>query len=671
MKNITNIIVLGLLLCGLSLTAQKQFTNTGNFTIHSGGTVSFFGDLINNGTLIDSGLAITLAGSSAQQIGGSSLTAFKNLTLNNSSGSYLSANEKITNELTITAGTFSTTGYNFTLVSDANGTAYIAPIVGNFAGNITMQRYLPPGPTDWRVLASPVSGATISNWQDYFYTTGFPGSSYPSNPFISVYTYDETVPGNYANGYVAATNASNPIIPGQGYWCYIGPVPLTFQVTGPPVKFNQTFPVTYTPSGDVTQDGWVMIGNPYPSSVDWSSAAWTKSNINNAIYIWNSSNQQYASWVGGVSTNGGTNIVASSQSFWVQTNALSPSLSCTENCKISSNPAFLKTTGTSSFNMMKLSIQGNNFIDETVLQFGSSATNGYDPTLDARKLFSSNALVPGIATQDTTKTDLSINSMPPITAAIDIPVKAIVGVTGNYTITIDSSFITPTGYTVVLEDLVTGTKTNLGGSLTYAFAIADTTSAARFVLHVLSGANPLPVDFLYFNAKPEENTVVLNWATASEVNDDHFEVERSGEGTLFEYVESVKAYGNGNSTLTQKYNAIDSKPYNGTSYYRLKQVDKNGAYKYTNMISVNFNATFFLSVYPNPASSNLEINVSKNYINANARIMDVLGKEASGFTIGAINNQIDVSMLTSGIYYLLIDTDGDNHKDKIKIVIQK
>src|SRR6185437_15979552 len=340
-----------------SVTAQKQFTNNGNFTIHSGVAVSFYGDLVNNGTLIDSGLVITLAGNSAQKIGGSALTKFKNLTLNNSSGSYLSADENISGELTITAGTFSTTGHNFTLISDANGTADIAPILGNFAGNITMQRYLPPGPTDWRFLASPVSGATIADWQDNFFTTGFTGSSYPSNPFVSVYTYDETVPGYEDLGYNGATNTTNPIVPGVGYWCYIGPVPLTFDVTGPPITFTHTFAVSYTPSSSgPSEDGYVMIGNPYPSAIDWSSAAWTKTNINDAIYIWNSTNEQYASWIGGVSVNGGTNIIGSSQSFWIQTNGANPVLTSTENCKIAANPTFLKTSATSNFKAMRLTI---------------------------------------------------------------------------------------------------------------------------------------------------------------------------------------------------------------------------------------------------------------------------------------------------------------------------
>jgi len=480
----TLIFYISLLFC-FTAKAQEQFTNNGNFKIFTGGTVSFYGNLINNNSFVDSGSVITLAGTVVQQIGGSSVTSFKNLTLNNSAGSYLSANEKITGELKITSGTFSTTGYDFTLISDTNGTARIAPILGNFSGNITMQRYLGAGPDSWRFLASPVSGVTINDWQDNFVTSGFPGSTFPSYTFTSVYTYDETVPGIYDYGYVPATNSTNPIIPGQGYWCYIGPVPLTIDVTGPPVKFNQTFSVTYSPSGDPSQDGWVMIGNPYPSAIDWSSPSWTKTNINNAIYIWNPANQQYASWVANVSTNGGSNMVASSQSFWVQTNNSGPLLSCTENSKASSNQPFLKPSLSSSFNQyLKLNITGNNYKDETILLFDNLATNSYDATMDARKLFSSNLQVPGISTLDSLNKDMSINSLPLVTSVTHIPVKTLVGVAGIYTISIDSSSIILSDFCIVLEDITTTIKTNLNASSNYTFFISDTTVAARFILHV-------------------------------------------------------------------------------------------------------------------------------------------------------------------------------------------
>jgi hypothetical protein len=513
MKNTTKYRLLtGLMLASMGILAQDQFTNNGNFNIHTGTTISFFGNLMNNSSFIDSGLVVTMAGTVAQQIGGSSVTTFKNLTLNNSAGSFFSSNENITNVLTITSGTFTTTGFNFTLLSNAKGTASIAAITGNFAGNITMQRYLGPDPTSWRFLAAPVVGGTIASWQDDFITSGFPGSDYPAFAFVSVDTYNETVPGPKINGYTAPTNASNPVTPGVGYWCYIGPVPITVDVTNPPAKFGQTFPLTYTPSAGAADDGWMMIGNPYPSAIDWNSPAWTKTHVNNAVYIWNAALQQYASWVGGIETNGGSNIIASSQAFWVQTNAASPALSCTENVKVLANPSFLRIA---SFNGMKLTITGGGYKDETLLQFTGGATNGFDAQLDARKLFSSNASAPGIATQDSTQTDMSINCMAPLLAPTNVPLKTISGSNGTFTIKLDSTSVLPAGYCVILEDLVTHIQTNLDSIPTYTFSMNDTTMAARFILHFVQcnltaipvALSPLKNPFIVF---PNPANAIIN-----------------------------------------------------------------------------------------------------------------------------------------------------------------
>jgi len=478
-------IIIALVLFVGYFKAQHQFTNYGNLNIHPGTSVTVVGNFINNGLLVDSGSVISFAGSGPQEIGGTSASTFKNVVLNNTAGSFLSANVNISKELNIVAGTFSSTGYDLKLLSDQNGTARIAPILGDFNGNITMQRYLPPGSTGWRFLAAPVTGATLNDWQDNFITSGYSGSTYPAFTFTSIYTYDETVTGISDNGYNGATNATNSIVPGVGYWCYVGPVPLTVDLTGPPVKFNQTFSVSYTPSGGPSEDGYVMIGNPYPSAIDWSSGAWTKNNINNAIYIWNPALEQYGSWVSGTSTNGGSNFIASSQSFWIQTNGTGPSLSCTENIKVSSDPVFLKPSSTPFFDQLRLTIKGNSYKDETLLRFGNGASNGYDTGEDARKLFSSSPQVPGISTQDSTQKDMSINSLPPVNSSIHVPVKTIVGITGNYTISVDSSSSAlPSGYCIVLEDLVTGIQTTLNNFSEYSFTIADTTKAARFLLHI-------------------------------------------------------------------------------------------------------------------------------------------------------------------------------------------
>ncbi|MCE3227307.1 MAG: hemagluttinin repeat-containing protein [Bacteroidetes bacterium] len=474
------------LAAGISLCAQKQFTNNGNFKIHNGGAVTVYGDFVNNGSFTDEGQKVTLGGTSLQNIGGTSATTFSNLILNNPVGSTLTTNQNLKGMLTISQGTFATTGKVFTLLSDANNTGRIAPITGDFSGNITMQRYLGTGPTDWRQLASPVTGATIADWQDDFTTTGFPGSSYPSFGWVSVYTYNEASLGSSAYGYATPTSASNPLTPGKGFFTYVGPTPVTVDVTGPPAKFNQTFTVSYTQSAGAAEDGWALIGNPYACPIDWTSGAWSKTNINDALYIWNPELQQYASYVSGVSTNGGSPIIASSQSFWIQTNAASPALSCTEYIKHTGTDAsFIRQMNPFLANL-KLNFKGNNYTDETVLRFGTTATGKFDKQHDARKMFTSTAGVPSISTLDSTSSDMSVNSLPVFDNGIKIPVKTLVspGYSGNYTISRDSISSIPEGYCVMLEDLATGNMINLNTNFSYSFYISDTTAAPRFLIHM-------------------------------------------------------------------------------------------------------------------------------------------------------------------------------------------
>jgi hypothetical protein len=480
---------------GAFLTVNGANANITNATlvndgsVDNDGSISLQGNWINqapNGGFINANTTgtVTLNGSSLQSIGGSSATNFENLTLINTSGAQLGASQTLKGTLTVSSGILTTTGHNFTLLSDASGTARIAPILGDINGNITMQRYLASATTGWRSLCMPVSGKDLNEWADNFIMSGFSGSAYPTFPFVSVYSYNEAAAGSYSLGNVPATDISNPVKPGNGYWCYIGPTPLTVDVTGPPVKFAQTFSVSYTPSTGPVDDGYVMVGNPYPSSIDWTSSAWTKTNINNAIYTWNAQLQQYSSWVAGVGTNGGSNIIPSSQGFFIQANAPGPALSCNENIKSATDQSVQRVNTQSAGYYMNLKLFGNGFGDEAYIRFDANATGYYDADVDARKYVSDNPQVPGLSSADSSGKDLSINSFPLLTSELSIPVKTTVGATGSYTITGDSMNNMPSGFCIVLEDLLTGTMTDLRTTASYVFNIEDTTVAARFLLHM-------------------------------------------------------------------------------------------------------------------------------------------------------------------------------------------
>ncbi|HLC83360.1 MAG TPA: T9SS type A sorting domain-containing protein, partial [Bacteroidia bacterium] len=128
-----------------------------------------------------------------------------------------------------------------------------------------------------------------------------------------------------------------------------------------------------------------------------------------------------------------------------------------------------------------------------------------------------------------------------------------------------------------------------------------------------SSQTPMPVELTEFYAVPENNSVVLNWVTATEKNSDRFEIEKSVDGVDFQKIgtEPSKA-NNGNSTSQLNYSFMDNNPSDGMSYYRLKQIDFNGAFEYHSIISVDFEVknNIRFVVFPNPNMGEFSVDFS-------------------------------------------------------------
>ena len=223
------------------------------------------------------------------------------------------------------------------------------------SGDITMQRYIYAGATNWRFLSSAVSGTTLADLNDDFITSGFTGSDYPfwpiGNPWPSINFYDETVPGDKDSGFVAATNITNPMAVGTGIWAYSGDTitgtqPFTIDMTGPPNVGDIVIPLTYTNHGLfwADDDGWNMVGNPYASTLDWDSPNITKSGIDNAIFIYNTNFTGFSTYKDGLGINGGSRYIASSQAFWIQGLNSGAFIQVTESSKSSVDGIFFKTS---------------------------------------------------------------------------------------------------------------------------------------------------------------------------------------------------------------------------------------------------------------------------------------------------------------------------------------
>lgn len=152
-------------------------------------------------------------------------------------------------------------------------------------------------------------------------------------------------------------------------------------------------------------------------------------------------------------------------------------------------------------------------------------------------------------------------------------------------------------------------------------------SFSPFTLGSSTINNPLPIQLLSFDAKKEgDDCVKLEWQTLGEVNNDYFVVERSVDGVSFEQL--FEQPGMGNISDYVSYSKIDSFPHQGVSYYRLKQVDLNGDYTYSQIRSVSFEGISIVAAYPNPAIDNVVLLLNSSFpTTAIIQIFDPLGKE--------------------------------------------
>ncbi|MFT7031849.1 MAG: hypothetical protein ACJA2S_000345 [Cyclobacteriaceae bacterium] len=125
-----------------------------------------------------------------------------------------------------------------------------------------------------------------------------------------------------------------------------------------------------------------------------------------------------------------------------------------------------------------------------------------------------------------------------------------------------------------------------------------------------SAASVLPVKLLSFYGASNKGQVELSWSTATEINNDHFEIESSIDGIAFTIIGEVK--GNGDSNEVLAYSFMDENPPGFENYYRLKQVDYDGQFEYFNTIMVLNTRSSAIKVYPNPTSANRTLIVQVN-----------------------------------------------------------
>ncbi|SFW76532.1 T9SS type A sorting domain-containing protein [Chitinophaga sancti] len=396
--------------------------STKNLSIQSGGSVTvtngllrISGTITNSGSLLSTAGSIEMNGTSAQAIsaGVFSTNTVLNLTINNTSGVTLGGTFKVTGILKVTSGQLNTGGY-LTLVSTAAGTALIDGTgAGQVSGNVTMQRYLSSS-FGYRYFSSPFQAATVNEFANEVDLN----ATYPV-----LYRYLEN---KASSGWTKYTTSSGVLNPLEGYAVNMGAstTPITVDMTG--AVNNQTISATLFNNNQPYTLGFNLVGNPYPSPIDWDiTGGWTRNNIDNAIYYFNAGATDrytgtYSSYINGISSDGtANNIIPAMQGFFVHvsngTYPVSGTLAVNNNARVNNiSPSFHKERPNPA-PLLRLSAgftEEGLEADPLVIYLDAAATKSFDQEMDALKIMNTDPLVPNLFIPSPGGGDLSICAWP-------------------------------------------------------------------------------------------------------------------------------------------------------------------------------------------------------------------------------------------------------------------
>jgi hypothetical protein len=479
----------------------------------------------NNGTVRFSGTT------GVQQITGSSTQVFNNIEVTNTS-----ANPGLRVESNVNLGGVLSLGANVTV--DADGIADnkiltllstadnptkdaaigILPSGASVSGKVTVQRFMsiegPSGGRIYRYIASPVQHGTVSDLQQEIPVTGtFTGTSVCSSCGTnqSMFSYRESIitdtNGNGVNtaddGYIDFPDVSNieEMVPGRGYSVFVRGNTLASAKWDLRGQINAgnvspvSLDVSYTSSGNAASDGWNLVGNPFPSTIDWNATGWTKTNMMGSIYTRDNGNTtgRFATWNGVVGTNGGSRYITTGQAFWVKADGAGvPVLQVNENVKSPGTQAIFFREEAPA-NVLRLTLVQGAVTDEAVIHFRQDASSGFDPGADALKMLNSGM---NLSTRINGNEKLVINSLSALSCNITTEILIENVTKGNYTLNFSEMQTFPATTTIVLTDAFTGTTVDINARNSYNFSITDDVRSSvntRFSLNII--AQPVNTEF--------------------------------------------------------------------------------------------------------------------------------------------------------------------------------
>jgi hypothetical protein len=405
-------IALLIILCHYAL-GQGLIISSGTHLIGSGGNIVLPGNVVNDGSFINDVNTVIFAGA-AQSLAGTSPVLFNNLTVASGSTATITTAGQTLKAILVSNGTLNTGG-NITLLSTASQTALIdGSGTGQVNGNVNMQRYIPSG-FGYKYFSSPFQAATVNEFADDITLGSF-----------TFYRYEES---RTLSGWVSYnTPSTNLLIPLEGYAVNFGAIaaPNTTDITG--VVNNGSLSVTLYNNNNTYTKGFNLLGNPYPSPIDWyASSGWIKTNIDDALYYFKASTTDqyggnYSTFIEGISSDGlASNIIPSMQGFFVHLSdgsyPVTGTLALNNSARVNDmTHSFVKSGSSIELKPCLRLVAGYSdnpvSYDPLIIYFDDKATVNFDGQYDALKLFNTDMAVTNFYSFANDGRKLSIDGLP-------------------------------------------------------------------------------------------------------------------------------------------------------------------------------------------------------------------------------------------------------------------
>lgn len=437
---------------------------------------------------------ISFVGSSQQDMPQNLLlnNRIKNIEVKNPNGLILKELIELTGTLKLTSGNLSLNN-ELTLISSVTQTALIdGSGNGEIIGNINMQRFIDPA-FGYKYFSTPFSNSSVGDFSAFIDL---------NSEFPLFYRYNENRKDSQnrdVSGWEAYTDASSGLNIMEGYAINFGDsgVPVWVQLTGK-VNNGSIQQNLIHHNGEYTK-GFHLVGNPYPSPIDWDAPnGWTRNNIDNAAYFFSADGIDkytgtYSSYVNGVPSNPGKSsaIIASMQGFFVHVSdpstgiyPASGTLGMTNEVRVNNFDQEFVKSSESEKQLIRFSASFKNGItDDVVLYFDPYSSPSFEKEKDALKLRNTNINVPNIYFISPGKEELSISAIPGLNNKFSekIPVGMQVEKSGKISIGIRDLMNLHENFSVYLIDGQKRIATNLTEK-DYSFQIDKGKYNSRFYI---------------------------------------------------------------------------------------------------------------------------------------------------------------------------------------------